>query len=88
MTTKQRIEIDNFISRLTLMAEEAMRLGLLRTSHALRQGEQSPVSVAGYELADILDWDSDDPINGPYDGESERCPCCHGSGLAKDCTFW
>ena len=34
------------------------------------------------------DWDSDDPINGPYDGAIERCPCCHGSGLAKDCVFW
>ena len=34
------------------------------------------------------DWDSNDPINGPYDGEVERCPCCHGTGNAKDCTFW
>jgi hypothetical protein len=34
------------------------------------------------------DWDSDDPINGPYDGDIQRCPCCHGSGEAKDCTFW
>ena len=35
-----------------------------------------------------VDWDSDDYINGPYDGEIERCPCCHGSGLEKDATFW
>lgn len=35
-----------------------------------------------------VDWDGDDPINGPYDGEYERCPCCGGSGLARDCTFW
>lgn len=34
------------------------------------------------------DWDSDDPINGPYDGEIERCNNCRGSGLAKDCTYW
>jgi hypothetical protein len=34
------------------------------------------------------DWESDDPINGPYPGEIERCPCCHGSGKAEDCTFW
>lgn len=34
------------------------------------------------------DWDSDDPINGPYPGESQRCPCCGGSGKAEDCTFW
>jgi hypothetical protein len=34
------------------------------------------------------DWDSDDPINGPYPGEAEQCPCCHGSGMAKDCTYW
>jgi DnaJ-class molecular chaperone len=35
-----------------------------------------------------VDWDSDDPINGPYDGQSQRCPCCHGSGKAEDETFW
>ena len=34
------------------------------------------------------DWASDDPINGPYDGEIERCPNCRGSGLAKDCWYW
>lgn len=34
------------------------------------------------------DWDSDDPINGPYDGEIEKCPCCGGTGRGKDCTFW
>ena len=34
------------------------------------------------------DWDSDDPINGPYDGEIERCPCCGGTGKAVDCRFW
>lgn len=35
-----------------------------------------------------VDWDSDDPINGPYDGEIEKCPNCKGSGLAKDCWYW
>lgn len=34
------------------------------------------------------DWDTDDAINGPYDGEVERCPCCGGSGKAKDCEYW
>lgn len=34
------------------------------------------------------DWDSDDPINGPYDGDIDKCPCCGGSGNANDCTFW
>ena len=34
------------------------------------------------------DWDCDDPINGPYDGEFMACPCCGGSGSADDCTFW
>jgi hypothetical protein len=34
------------------------------------------------------DWDTDDAINGPYDGETERCPCCGGTGKAEDCTFW
>lgn len=35
-----------------------------------------------------LDIDCDDPINGPYDGETIKCPCCGGSGNAKDCTYW
>lgn len=35
-----------------------------------------------------LDWDCDDPINGPYDGEIEKCPCCRGSGRAEDCWYW
>ena len=35
-----------------------------------------------------VDWDSDDPINGPYVGEIEPCPCCGGSGKAEDCTYW
>lgn len=34
------------------------------------------------------DWDCEDPVNGPYNNDIEECPCCHGSGLAKDCTFW
>ena len=35
-----------------------------------------------------VDWDSDDPINGPYNGEVERCPNCGGSGEEKYCWFW
>ena len=35
-----------------------------------------------------VDWDSDDYINGPYNGEIERCPYCHGSGKAKDVMVW
>ena len=35
-----------------------------------------------------VDWDCDDGVNGPYDGETETCPCCHGTGRADDCTFW
>jgi hypothetical protein len=34
------------------------------------------------------DWDTDDAINGPFDGEMEKCPCCGGSGHAEDCVFW
>lgn len=34
------------------------------------------------------DWDCTDGVNGPYPGETEKCPNCHGSGKAKDCTFW
>ncbi len=41
----------------------------------------------GYGIIGV-DWDCDDPVNGPYDGEIERCPNCRGSGLAKDMTFW
>lgn len=35
-----------------------------------------------------VDWDTDDAINGPYDGEIERCPNCAGSGDGDDMTFW
>lgn len=35
-----------------------------------------------------VDWDTDDVINGPYDGDIEDCPNCHGSGKAEDMTFW
>jgi len=34
------------------------------------------------------DWDSDDYINGPYDGEITECPNCRGTGLEKDCWYW
>jgi len=34
------------------------------------------------------DFSNDDPLwNGP-DGQVIRCPNCHGSGLAKDMTYW
>lgn len=33
------------------------------------------------------DWMNDDPVN-DADGVIERCPCCHGSGKAKDCCYW
>jgi hypothetical protein len=32
-------------------------------------------------------WDCHDPLWTPP-GTLVRCPCCHGSGRAKDCTFW
>lgn len=35
-----------------------------------------------------IDWDSDDYINGPYDGDTTPCPNCGGSGKEKDCTYW
>lgn len=33
------------------------------------------------------DFQTDDAINGPYDGEIIRCPNCRGSGLLKDCQY-
>jgi hypothetical protein len=35
-----------------------------------------------------VNWDCEDPINGPYDGETEPCPCCGGTGLEDDAIFW
>ena len=35
-----------------------------------------------------VNWDCDDSVNGPYDSELEKCPCCSGSGDADDCTYW
>jgi hypothetical protein len=34
------------------------------------------------------DFECDDAINGPYDGELIDCPCCGGSGRAEDCRYW
>jgi len=41
----------------------------------------------GYGLIGA-DWDCDDPLNGPYDGEIEECNCCGGSGKAEDVRYW
>jgi hypothetical protein len=35
-----------------------------------------------------VDWEMDDPINGPYDGDVEKCPNCGGSGKWKDATYF
>ncbi len=35
-----------------------------------------------------VDHDCDDGVNGPFDGEVVKCPCCGGTGDAEDCTFW
>jgi hypothetical protein len=35
----------------------------------------------------VMGDDLDDPLW--YDRDAAyKCPCCHGSGDAKDCTFW
>lgn len=48
----------DFISRLSLMKDEAMRLGLVRTSlsFSCMEGSETrgPLWIAGYELGDIL----------------------------------
>jgi ribosomal protein S27AE len=31
-----------------------------------------------------LDYDVEDGVNGPFDGETERCPNCGGTGRAAD----
>ena len=35
-----------------------------------------------------VDWDGDPEEYGADDGEVVKCPCCHGSGKAKDCWYW
>lgn len=52
--------------------------------------ESAECSYCGGEGWGIVgvDWDTDDAINGPYDGETETCPNCGGSGDAEDMTFW
>jgi hypothetical protein len=55
-----------------------------------RDDEEGPCRTCGGEGWGVvgLDWVCDDPINGPYDGEVDECPNCHGSGLARDMTYW
>ncbi len=52
--------------------------------------KDAPCTYCGGDGYGIVgtDWDSDDYINGPYDGQIQRCPNCHGTGKAKDMTFW
>jgi hypothetical protein len=35
-----------------------------------------------------LEVDCDDGVNGPFNNETIKCPNCHGSGKAEDCTYW
>ena len=51
MNIRQRTQKDDFIRRLVLMKEEAMRVGLPRTCHAL----EAATREAGWELADICE---------------------------------
>lgn len=51
------------------------------------QRECSHCGGEGWGIVGV-DWDSDDAINGPYDGDTETCPNCGGSGDADDMTFW
>jgi hypothetical protein len=46
-----RTEIDQFIARLTLLKEEAMRIGMYRTGQKLEE----PIRQAGWELADLIE---------------------------------
>ena len=34
-----------------------------------------------------VDWDALEP-GWDMDGDIQQCPCCGGSGDAKDCTYW
>ncbi len=38
---------------------------------------------SGWGIAGLY-WPPDDSINGSHDGETVRCPCCHGTGSAYD----
>lgn len=38
--------------------------------------------ISGYEIASQNDYGLIDSH------KSYMCPCCHGSGLAKHCTYW
>jgi hypothetical protein len=44
-------EVDQFIARLTLLKEEAFRIGMYRTGQKLEE----PIKEAGWELADLLE---------------------------------
>lgn len=34
------------------------------------------------------DFSNTDPLWDGPDGQIVKCPCCHGSGKAEDCTYW
>jgi hypothetical protein len=50
------------------------------------RGEKYLVAGEDIEIQDAVnnyDWSM-----GCHAGEVGKCPCCGGTGLAKDCTYW
>lgn len=71
---------------LELQAENAYYEGL---ADAEVGGEEVCWTCDGQRFVTVgADIDCDDAINGPFDGETIRCPNCHGSGKAADCWYW
>jgi len=78
-----------------LEARHGQRVNLMSANFQVEYGpddyddDDRDCSFCGGEGWGIVgtDWDTDDAINGPYDGEIEKCPNCGGSGDADDMTF-
>ena len=70
--------------------ETSMRLPEEGDDYEYDDNQDRDCSYCGGEGWGIVgaDWDTDDAINGPFNGEIEQCPNCHGSGNADDMTFW
>lgn len=74
---------------LELQAENAYYEGL--TDAEVGDAEEVCWTCDGQRFVTVgVDIDCDDAIVGksPFDGETIRCPNCHGSGKAADCWYW
>jgi len=74
------------------MSTSKSRLGLADGPHDFHPSDfeepESPCWQCGGEGGGFVDEDWSGRIGWDTVGEYQTCPCCGGSGDAKDCRYW